>query len=317
MITRLRDRSGVTLPLRELFVNPTVAGLADTIDRARAGWQSPDTLRDLPVRLSAGPSSSDRPPLYVVHPVGGQIFHYGAWAAHLGRIQPFYAFVARGLDGKASPRHSIEEMAEAYLAGLLEQQPEGPYHLGGWSLGGVIAFEMAHKLSALGHRVERLALIDSRSVYEAGGSDGEIEKMRAFAWDLGLRSKDFASEESLGEDPAIWLERVRELAQERGLLPVDLEPERLRIFYRVFKAHLSAAEDYRPEPYGGSVALFRAEHGRVVESEPEDLGWRALVSGSLEIESIPGDHHSILREPQVETLGTKLLHYLMSMEQVL
>ena len=79
----------------------------------------------------------------------------------MGRSQPFYGLQSRGIDGVSRPHHSIEEMANAYLAEIRELQPEGPYMLGGYSGGGLVAFEMAHQLTAAGETVALVVMFDT------------------------------------------------------------------------------------------------------------------------------------------------------------
>jgi thioesterase domain-containing protein len=102
-----------------------------------------------------------RPPFFCVHPVGGGVFCYRALARHLGSEQPFYGLQARDLIRGQEPHADIETMAADYLEALRSVQPAGPYRLGGWSLGGVTAFEMAQQLRRQGQSVALLTLIDS------------------------------------------------------------------------------------------------------------------------------------------------------------
>ena len=103
-----------------------------------------------------------RRPLFLIHPAGGQVFPYVHLAQHLGLDQPCYGLQAKGLEEGQDPHVRIEDMATYYIEALRTVQPEGPYLLGGWSMGGVVAFEMAQQLHAQGHGVALLALLDSR-----------------------------------------------------------------------------------------------------------------------------------------------------------
>ena len=84
-------------------------------------------------------------------------------ARELGTDRPFYGLQATGLEDNHTPDARVEEMAARYVAAILEVQPSGPYHVGGWSLGGIVAFEMAQQLRALGHEIATLALIDAEA----------------------------------------------------------------------------------------------------------------------------------------------------------
>src|SRR5262249_20922863 len=100
-------------------------------------------------------------PFFCIHPAGGTVFCYKELSNLLGPEQPFYGLQARGLNGEQAPATRVEDMAADYIDALRTVQPAGPYALGGWSIGGVVAFEMARQLEAQGQRVDRLALLDS------------------------------------------------------------------------------------------------------------------------------------------------------------
>lgn len=102
-----------------------------------------------------------RPKLFLVHGAGGNVLGFRDLAHYFGKDQPVFGLQARGVDGKQTPHQSIPEMAAAYLAELREVQPHGPYFLGGYSGGGVVAFEMAQLLREVGEPVAYIGLIDS------------------------------------------------------------------------------------------------------------------------------------------------------------
>ena len=103
-------------------------------------------------------------PLFCVHPAGGTVFCYRELAAALGDEQPLYGLQAQGLDGRHAPHTRLEDMAAHYIGAMREVQPHGPYHLGGWSLGGNIAYEMACQLHEQGDEVGLLTLMDAGAI---------------------------------------------------------------------------------------------------------------------------------------------------------
>src|SRR5262249_8771620 len=145
---------GKELPLSVLFEEGTVEHLARLIKEDLAGGEKPCLVAIHP--------RGGKPPFYCVHGVGGEVLSFEKLAKHLGPDQPFFGFQSRGLGSSAEPRHSVEEMAAAYVEELLQFQPEGPYRLGGYSCGAAIAYEMAQRLRADGHEVALLVLIDQR-----------------------------------------------------------------------------------------------------------------------------------------------------------
>jgi thioesterase domain-containing protein len=171
---------------------------------------------------------------------------------------------------------SIEEMADRYLESVRRVRPVGPYLLGGWSFGGVLAFEMARRLTAQGHTVPLLALIDSRAALPRG--------------------------EGREWSDADLLELVtQELEEDRG--------EAVRSAFRglkiVARVHLEALRSYRPGAYGGTVRLLRAA-GASADTDDPNLGWGAYCTQEIEAHALDADHFTILREPAVDAVAEKL-----------
>ncbi|MFP2903699.1 non-ribosomal peptide synthetase [Pyxidicoccus sp. 3LFB2] len=154
LVAAVREATGRQLPLAALFQAPTVEQLA-TLLRA-GGMETSSPLVPFGTTRTGGSA-----PFFCVHPVGGNVLVYAELARLLGPDQPFYGLQARGLDGGAPPAESVEEMAAEYVKAIRSVQPSGPYRLGGWSMGGVIAYEMARQLRAEGELVALLALIDA------------------------------------------------------------------------------------------------------------------------------------------------------------
>ncbi|MFA0813679.1 amino acid adenylation domain-containing protein [Microbulbifer epialgicus] len=166
LITRIRNVLGVELSARTLFEAPTVAALCRRLAKPLQKLSGLEPV--LPIR-----SAGDLPPLFCVHPAGGLGWWYTGLSRHLDRRRPIYA-----LQGSALIEHQVlptrlEEVAEACLANIRKIQPQGPYHLLGWSYGGVVAFEIALRLRSAGERVERLVLLDSYLLAAYPGYDHE------------------------------------------------------------------------------------------------------------------------------------------------
>jgi acyl carrier protein len=151
----------VKLPLAILFQTPTPAGLARNI-------------RDWSVRVAEGThlkssplvplqTRGSRPPFYCIHAVGGGALYYSAMASYMSEDQPFYGIQALESEYRSEHYASIETIARHYIEVIREVQPEGPYYLGGYSLGGSIAYEMARQLTALGQKIGLLVSFDHPS----------------------------------------------------------------------------------------------------------------------------------------------------------
>jgi thioesterase domain-containing protein len=231
-------------------------------------------------------------PLFCVHPVGGEVVAYRELAERLGPDQPVY--------GLQSPEPQVEDlarMAALYLEAVREVQSAGPYRLAGWSMGGVVAYEMARQLAAAGERVELLALLDTLSpvVWAAEPALSEVDLAAAFAFDVARLSGVAVPDVDLsGFDLEGALALILKLGREAGVLAPGVEPAELRRLFDRFRANRRALATYQPLPYAGPATLFRAAErpGRMDEEGP-DLGWSELVA-DLQVREIPGDHYSIL-----------------------
>jgi thioesterase domain-containing protein len=256
------------------------------------------------VELQRGGSGT---PLFWVHPIGGTVLCYGALSHQLGAKRPVYGLQSRGLEGKGEPASALSEMAESYLAAIRRIQPAGPYLLGGWSMGGVVAFEMARRLEALGENAALLLLMDVRWPPPLEPLPDVRERVQIFAENTrraaGGDAIDLAAVAARGEDEQ--LAAFREQAIQAGLFPASFGLDDVRRLYRVFTANQEALLAYKPEPYGGSAVLFVAAGNLSAGRAPLLGDWPDLVRG-LDVQVVPGDHYSLLRRPWVDELAFRI-----------
>jgi thioesterase domain-containing protein/acyl carrier protein len=303
LLARVQKLFGQNLPLVTFFQSPTVEALAGILRRGtRPRSRSP--------LVSIQPSGS-RPPFFCVHPGGGHVLCYADLARRLGNDQPFYGLEARGLGAGEEPLARVEEMAAYYIEAVRGLERQGPYLLGGWSFGGLVALEMARQLRGQGGEVALLALLDSR----APGSFGKFadfddstalallarELGNLFGKDLPVSSDDLRR---LGRGEQ--LDYVLERAIRTGVLPPDIGLSQIRRLLRVFKANLRAMRDYAPGIYPHRVTLFRAGERFAGTDQDPAMGWGELAAGGLEIYEVPGDHYTMVREPHVQALAERL-----------
>ena len=298
----IEARLGKRIPLTTLFKGATVEQLANLLRRN----DEPEHWSPL-VEIQKGDS---RRPLFLIHPVGGSVLSYLDLARHLGAEQPIYGLYARGLDAGQQPHTQIEDMAAEYLEAIRGVQPHGPYLLGGWSMGGVIAFEMAHQLQAQNEEVSLLALIDTAapSTWTSTAKDDELWLLFNFAQDLGF-TPDLLTvnrEELLqmsSEERLIYLE---EQAKAAKIMPQYMDHDQVVRLYQVFKTNIRALQQYEPAAKAPRIALISSEQSATTFPD-STMGWSELSTESVEVFTIPGTtHYSIVRKPAVENLAQQL-----------
>jgi amino acid adenylation domain-containing protein len=307
LLARVYKELGQQLPLVTLFQGATVRQLAEVLRQRQGADEAFSSL----VQIQAG--DGNKRPLFFVHPVGGSVLCYADLSRHLEPDQPFYGLQALGLAEEQQPHTRVEVMARHYLDLIQTVQVEGPYLLGGWSIGGVIALEMAQQLQAQGQSVALLALLDSHAPQDdRERKPDDVELLASFALDLGLPLHDLKLDherlKALGADERLaW---VLEQVHKARLLPEDIGLAQTRRIFQVFKHNVRAVRQYEPRPYPGAVALFKAREWRYENEVAADLGWSALVDGGVNVHEVPGNHYTLVREPNVASLAEQLGHYL-------
>ena len=306
LATQIRKQFGRDLPPSVLLQNSTIERLAFFLRQEAVPLKHSALVA---FQSNSGPNGS-RPPFFCVHPIGGNVVCYAELARQLGPEQPFYAFQTPqpGEDRKLS---TIENLAAHYLEYLPEIQPRGPYRLGGWSMGGVIAFEMARRLVDRGEGVELVALIDSFAPSGLREPENlndkvliaslieDLEGLSGRSYGLSLDSlRQATRDEALG----VVLDRMKSL----DLAPRDFGLSELCDLVEVYQANLMALMNYKPQRYSGRVTLFRARPSISEQNPDSTLGWSHLAAGGVEVHEMETDHYSIIAEPSVRSLAARL-----------
>jgi len=280
LMHRIEQTLGQRLPLAALLQAPTVEQFASLLRQEgwSASWSS----------LVAIQAEGSRAPFFCVHGVGGNVVGFRDLARHMGTDQPFYALQPQGLDGKRPCLTSVTEMAERYIREIRRVQPEGPYRIGGYSFGGLVAYEMAQQLRAQEQEVSLLALFDTYP----GKMESRASQMRNLS---KLPLKEAVT--FLVKKGSFVLMTLRKRLELRML------PRPLR---NVRQACAKAAAGYNVQPYDGQVTLFRAKEKSAGSlNDPYAIWWR-VAAGGVDLREISGDHLSLLKEPQVRLLAEEL-----------
>ncbi|QKW37353.1 amino acid adenylation domain-containing protein [Actinomadura sp. NAK00032] len=287
LVTRARQ-AGVELTPRDVFTHQTVEALA------RAG--DPDDRIGFEVLLPIRTSGS-RPPVFFVHPAGGLAWPYLQFQRHLGPDQPAYGLQARAFTQADLPG-SVAEMAADYLEQIRSVRPSGPYHLVGWSLGGLVAYEMAVRLQAAGEDVGLLALIDSYHGQDLAGDQREI--LHELLQGIGVDAK------ALAPDGNPDMRQIMEILAARDDALATLGEDDLVNVYRNYENGLRQAEEYRPGRFRGDVVFFTALRGRTAESPTGRSNWGPLVEGGIEDYPVDIEHHQLLDPEPAAEMGAVL-----------
>jgi thioesterase domain-containing protein len=280
------------------------AGSGGALAGAWAGARGePSLLVDLQPELPA--AAAERPPFFCVHAIGGAVLSYRDLARRLGGEQPFYGIQAAGLAGGRAV-DDLPAMAAQYAAAVEAAAPHGPYLLGGWSFGGVVAFEMARQMRQRGRPVALVALLDSwaPALVPMPAPAREDDLVRLYLRDqAGLQGLDasWLDGEPPGMGEAAALDWLLARAHETDLLRASLRSAQVRPFLDVYRANVRANAAYRPRPGGGRLTLFRPR----TSPDPTN-GWSALSGEPVEVHEMAADHYSMLAPPAVAGLADRL-----------
>jgi amino acid adenylation domain-containing protein len=292
VVSLVRHSFGVDLPVREIFQKPTIKALAAHLPTQETGHVGPA------VELKPGRGK----PIFLVHEFEGLAMAYQGLVEKMRTDRPIFAFQCPGLGGECEPITSIPELAKTYLKALLEVQPKGPYTLGGWSMGGLIALEMAQLLHQQEQQVARLILIDTYApeyIRKAPPEGGDL--LARLAQELGFRSGVLNLD---GEDDG--LEQVWRLAAQENPAILDRDKESILGPYRVMFANQESILRYYPAPYPGPLDLIRASHRVDQDPPPARLGWGKEAATSLNVTPIDGNHRSIVLGEHAHALAALL-----------
>ncbi|MBW4498234.1 MAG: amino acid adenylation domain-containing protein [Scytonema hyalinum WJT4-NPBG1] len=312
---QIETKFGKKLPLATLFQSGTVETLAKMLcpaqekatgDQVLLGALGEDTSTDAWSSLVAIQPNGSKPPLFFMHPMGGEILCYRPIAMHLGQDQPLYGLQPRGLDGKQPLLTRVEDMAALYIQEMQIIQPNGPYYIGGYSFGGIVALEIAQQLHRQGEKVGFLAMIDTC----LPGSEKRLPFInRVFEHINNFRQQGPAY---LQRKLVGWREwgtyQIRHKYMHMLGISEPLPEGDNHI--DILGANHEAQTQYIFQEYSGRMILLRTdeqerEEATGMQYDPQ-FGWGELITGGIDVYHIPGSHYTLLDEPNVRVLAEKL-----------
>ncbi|MBT6225498.1 MAG: non-ribosomal peptide synthetase, partial [Candidatus Scalindua sp.] len=302
LVTQIEEKKGRTLSLQALFRTPTIEGLATLLNQ--------NTTHEPWSHLVAIQPLGSKPPLFCIHPDGGNVLCYMELSQNLGPDIPLYGLQALGTDDGDKPLMRVEEMAEYYLHAIRTVRPEGPYNLAGWSFGGVVAFEMARQLKGLSEEVSLLALIDSSAPGEHG-KQMEWDDAELLVFLMG-EMMPLSVDHLRHLEPDEQLLYVIKEAEKKALFPPDFGLDQARRFLRVIKANNKAYYDFSMKPFCGKIDFFRAseklpEKFSLLEGDKDPVAiWSEFATEGIEVHKVTGNHRNMMVRPHVQVLANKL-----------
>lgn len=331
---RTREELQLDLAIRLLFQYPTIKALADKIaSDLRKKFSSGNSRgKDWRYLREFQPGKGNSPVYMVPGAISGEVdvefFFYARLAHFVGADYPFYGLRPKGADGHEEPHFTVREMAKDYVDEIRLFQPNGPYYLAGACIGGVVAYEMACRLDALGERVF-LALLDTvrpnLEIYLKYRTQPWLERYesckRQWAENYYIQRAGYHWREvkqRSWDDRLAYLRRrgVSALSDiEQSLIGVvqgrpspnvpapQAEVQASREVMRFRRAYESALRRYRPRHYRGKIIMLNAE--AVVREFGRCAGWKDRAGGPIEEHILPGDHISLFRQ-DVKLLAARL-----------
>jgi acyl transferase domain-containing protein/thioesterase domain-containing protein len=277
LLKRIQAEFGIPVTVPQLLQAPTPGALAPLLRTSAAG-----PAVKLPPELLSVQPNGDRPPLFMATPIMGTAFPYFPLAAALGPAQPFYALIPSGMQDGGRTVASIEGQVCVFADAIDAVRPAGPIHVGGWSFGALVAFELARELDRRGRTVAATLLIDTPA--QLPGQLPKLTEAARFLFGTVLAN--------------MWTYIRSYLTLRRGA-----GADGLWAMVRVYVANGRAAIAYRPKPWRGSVTLLRTATSGTGADATEDWGWSWLAEGDVRVFRIPGNHMTLLQPPHLETVA--------------
>ena len=323
VISRLQRTFSVELPIRSLFESPNVVGLAEAVTQLKLQHTEDEEIQQLlpqemqssvripyrtntPIWSSLIPiqSKGSKPPLFCVHGAFGNVLVYSDLAHYLSPNQPVYGLQSVGLDLGHKSHTQVEEMAAYYIKEIQTVQPQGPYLIAGWSMGGIVALEMAQQLLEQGEQISFLGLIDT---YIVGAEDyqepnGAKQLVNILAPDIDLPWQYLRQLDS--DEQIIY---IMEMLKQRNFLPPNFDLVQVRRLIQVYNLNARAAYSYTPKSYPDKITLFQATESELPASQAQSLSFlERLATKEVETYRVPGKHKTMFFKPHIKTLAQEL-----------
>ncbi|KAA0970584.1 SDR family NAD(P)-dependent oxidoreductase [Aureimonas fodinaquatilis] len=315
----IRQEYGLDFPISVLFEAPTIAacaaligekvGTQDGEDGSTEPRQEDATSKLTHLVVMHKGKNPQATPFFLCAGMFGNILNLRHLALHLGTDRPVYGLQSRGLYGMESPHETFEEAAREIISEIRTVQPHGPYLLGGFSGGGITAFEIARQLQEAGETVSRLIMLDTPLPTQPALT--QMDRLDMKLQDLKRNKLSFVSQ--WWRNRMLWEKERRE---KESAATSENSTEQFHN-HNIEAAFRRALELYQVRPYAGTVHLFRPvpdvvyqlrdgrrlQEGRTIVLD--DNGWTPFVD-ELVVAIVPGDHDGMVLEPCVRVLAERM-----------
>ncbi len=294
VMVAIEKQTGQRLPIATLFSNPTIEKLAKQLS-GEAEEQSWDAL--VPIR-----TTGTKTPLFLVHGGGMNVLLFKAISEYFDTDQPLYGVQALGFNHPTDIPATMEEIAKRYLDEILQMQPDGPYALAGYSLGGFFVFEMAKQLMAMGKSISFLGVMDTYAGNNAAGGGGMQRTVKKIARQfnkLPFYTKSFINnpKEALEYQVITTQKRFQRNNTEEPFGPEESFSEYEAAIYQKYN---EAHNAYMLSPADVQVSLFRVRKRLYFLDDLVTLGWKQFAKKGVKVYEVPGDHKTFLYPPYAE-----------------
>jgi len=293
----IEKATGKRLPLATLFEYSTIAKLAKKIQLDQEEqWNAL-----VPIK-----TSGTKPPVYLIHGGGLNVLFYKPIIKYLDQEQPIYGFQALGLSKSHEPLHTLEDISTAYISDLLKNNPKGPFYLAGYSFGGLIAFEMAKQLVAMGKKVNFVGIVDTyiggRTDHSTGAARLAKKIFRQFSKIPHLaKTLTMFPADAFAYQSTIISHKLRNIVpfvKPPAPLPTEAYVSNLTPYEKeIYDVYDAAHGKYAIQPADIKVSLLRVTKRLYHLDDPVYLGWKPFAKKGIDIYLVPGDHGSILHPP--------------------
>ncbi|MDM9630301.1 non-ribosomal peptide synthetase [Robiginitalea aurantiaca] len=304
VMTQLEKETGNRLPLVALLENPSVKKLAAYMDSAFVTWDSLVPLKPKGTKV----------PLYIVHGAHHNVFIFNDLAKLLDVEQPVYALQPKGLDGVSEPFDTIEEMAAHYISEIQAAHPEGPYALAGFSMGGIVAYEMSRQLRAQGKQVKNLSMFDAYVFPMYYFRNPLMKKIVSLLYLIGkiffMILNMFSSKKNFKRRIQLTYQSVSGVFLRLKVGREKQHEMQHNRSYKMDSMHNLATHRYTIEPQDIVLDIFRSSEEINFVHDSNFLGWKKIARKGIRKHMVPGNHIDMFAPPNVDAFAKQLQYVL-------